>query len=127
MLSTSGTQVTIQYFLNLIKEQSPDISPSIFMTDRNQAQVNSICSMFPECHCIFYCWWHVLWAIQTHFNTKEFLELWTLIKDWVRITDDDKFNTSWKYIQEDTLVPKSLANYIAQDWLPHKEMWSVMS
>ncbi len=34
---------------------------------------------------------------------------------------------SWKYIQEDTLVPKSLAEYIAQEWLPHKDMWSVTS
>jgi len=42
MLSSNGTQSTIQYFLNLIKTQSPDVSPSIFMTDRDQAQVNSI-------------------------------------------------------------------------------------
>jgi hypothetical protein len=127
MLSSNGTQATIQYFLNLIKAQSPAISPSIFITDRDQAQVNSIRAVFPECRCVFYCWWHVLQAIWTHFNTKEFPDLWSLIQDWVCTTDDNEFNACWKYIEQDTLVPKSVAEYIARDWLPHKEMWSVMS
>jgi len=94
MLSSNGTQATIQYFLNLVKAQSPEVSPNIFMTDRDQAQVNSIRAIFPECRCIFYCWWHVLRAIQTHFNTKEFLELWSLIQDWIHTTDENQFNTS---------------------------------
>ncbi len=127
MLSSNGTQATIQYFLNLVKSQSPGISLSIFMTDRDHTQVNAIRSTFPKCPCVFYCWWHVLWAIQTHFNMKEFPELWSLIRDWVCITDDNEFNVSWKYIQEDTSVPKSLAEYIAREWLPHKDMWSVTS
>jgi MULE transposase domain len=127
MLSSNGTQATIQYFLNLIKGQNPGVSPSIFMTDRDQAQVNSIRATFPECSRVFYCWWHVLRAIRTHFNTKEFPELWSLIQDWVRMTDNNEFEACWKYIEEDTSVPKSVAQYIARDWLPHKKMWSVMS
>lgn len=127
MLSSNGTQATIQYFLNLIKAQSPGVSPSIFMTDRDQAQVNSIRAAFPECRRVFYCWWHVLRAIRTHFNTKEFPVLWSLIQDWVRTTEDNEFNAYWKYIESDTSVPKSLAQYIARDWLPYKEMWSTMS
>src|SRR6266849_8723151 len=102
MLSSNGTQATIQYFLNLVKAQSPEVSPNIFMTDRDQAQVNSIRAVFSECRRVFYCWWHVLRAIWTHFNTKEFPELWSLIQDWVRTTDENQFNTSWKYIEEDT-------------------------
>jgi hypothetical protein len=98
MLSSNGTQATIQYFLSLIKAQSPEVAPSIFMTDRDQAQVNSIWVVFPECRRVFYCWWHVLWAIRTHFNTKEFPELWTRIKDWVRVTDQTEFDACWKYI-----------------------------
>ena len=127
MLSSNGTQATIQYFLNLIKARSPGVSPSIFMTDRDQAQVNSIRAAFPECRRIFYCWWHMLRAIRTHFNTKEFPVLWSLIQDWVRTTDDNEFNAWWKYTEQDTSVPKSLAQYIARDWLPYKEMWSAMS
>jgi hypothetical protein len=127
MLSSNGTQATIQYFLNLIKAQSPSVAPSIFMTDRDQAQVNAIRVVFPECSRVFYCWWHVLRAIRTHFNTTEFPALWSRIKDWVRIIDEDEFNTCWKYIKEDTSVPSSVAKYIARDWLPYKEMWSAMS
>jgi MULE transposase domain len=127
MLSSNGTQATIEYFLKLIKARSPEIAPSIFMTDRDHAQVNAIRAAFPECQRIFYCWWHVLRAIRTHFNTKEFPDLWELIQDWIRTTDDDVFNDGWAQIQGDTDVPKSVAEYIGREWLPHKEMWSAMS
>jgi hypothetical protein len=126
MLSFNGTQATIQYFLNLIKAQSPAVSPSIFMIDHDQAQVNAIWVAFPECCRVFYCWWHVLQAIWTHFNTKKFPVLWSLIQDWVHTTDNNEFNVWWKYIEQDTSVPKSLAQYITWDWLPYKEMWSAM-
>src|SRR5216684_4641090 len=127
MLSSNGMQATIEYFLNLIKSQNPEISPSIFMTDRDHAQVNAIHAAFPQCQRVFYCWWHVLQAIHTHFNTKEFPKLWSLIQDWVRLIDDDKFNIYWKQIQGDPDVPKSVAEYITWEWLPHMEMWSMMS
>src|SRR5260370_2374290 len=93
MLLSNGTQVTIEFFLNLIKAQSSAVLPSIFMTDRDHAQVNAIRTVFPECQCIFYCWWHVLCLIQTHLNTREFPKLWTLITDWVRIIAHTNFNT----------------------------------
>src|SRR6266852_6024047 len=127
MLSSNSTQVIIQYFLNLIKAESSEIVSNMFMTDRVYAQVNSIQVVFPECCHIFYCWWHVLRAIHTHFNTKEFLELWSCIQDWVCVTDENEFNVCWKYIKEDTLVSKSMTEYIAWDWLSYKEMWSIMS
>jgi MULE transposase-like protein len=127
MLSSNGTQATIEYFLNLVKAQSPGILPSIFMTDHDHAQVNAIRAAFPECQHIFYCWWHVLRAIRTHFNTKEFPDLWSLIQNWVRVTDDNQFNACWTQIQENTEFPKSVADYITQEWLPHKDMWSAVS
>ncbi len=127
MLSSNGIQATIEFFLNLIKAQSPAVLPSIFMTDRDHAQVNAICTVFPECQCVFYCWWHMLHTIQTHFNTREFPKLWTLIQDWVRITDNKKFNTYWTQIQDNPEVPKSVSQYITWEWLPHKEMWSTVS
>src|SRR5258708_38950739 len=92
MLSSNGMQATIKFFLNLIKLQSPKILPSIFMMDCDHAQVNVICTAFPKCKRIFYCWWHVLHAIYTHFNIKEFPKLWTLIQYWVYKTDSNKFN-----------------------------------
>src|SRR6266849_1958055 len=110
-----------------MKARDTEISLRGITTDHDQAQVNSIWAVFPECRRVFYCWWHVLRAIRTHFNTKEFPELWSLIQDWVRTTDENQFNASWKYIEEDTSVPKSVAEYITQDWLPYKDMWSAMS
>ena len=83
--------------------------------------------MFPECQCIFYCWWHVLRAIWTHFNINEFSDLWSLIKEWVQTTDSKEFDAWWAQIQGDNKVPMSIAKYITWEWLPHKEMWSVMS
>ena len=127
MLSSNGTQATIEFFLNLIKARSPEIAPSIFMTDRDHAQVNAIRAAFPDCRRIFYCWWHVLRAIRTHFNTKEFPDLWELIQDWICTTDNNVFNNGWAKIQGDTDVPKSVAKYIGWEWLPHKDMWSAMS
>ncbi len=48
------------------------------MTDRDQAQVNAICDVYPSCH-VLYCWWHVLHAIWTHFVITKFQDLWVLI------------------------------------------------
>ena len=45
----------------------------------------------------------------------------------MRITDDNEFNAYWNKIQGNTKVLKSVAEYIAHDWLPQKEMWSAMS
>jgi hypothetical protein len=53
--------------------------------------------------------------------------LWSLIQDWVHIADEKEFNMYWTKIQGDTKVPKSVAEYIARDWLPQKDMWSAMS
>ena len=49
------------------------------------------------------------------------------MQDWVRTTDQNEFDACWKYIEKDTSVPKSVAEYIARNWLPYKEMWSAMS
>jgi hypothetical protein len=43
------------------------------------------------------------------------------------MVNDDEFKASWTQIQGDTKVPKSMAEYIAWEWLPHKEMWSATS
>jgi hypothetical protein len=98
--------------MNLIKAQNPCVSPLIFMTDRDQAQVNAICETYPSLH-IFYCWWHVLRAIRCHFIITEFQDLWALIQKWVRTTDQYEFDVWWEDIQNDCSVPQSLAEYLA--------------
>jgi hypothetical protein len=125
MLSSNRTQATIQFFLNFIKTQSPDVSPSIFMTDRDQAQVNAMKITYPS-SCVFYCWWHVLRAIRMHFVTSEFPDLWDLIKRWVQTPDQYEFDAMWEDIQSDESIPKSVAQYLAQEWVSCKEMWSAV-
>jgi hypothetical protein len=125
MLSSNGTYVTIKYFLDLIRAQSPNISPTIFMTDRDQAQVKAIRATYPGCR-VLYCWWHVLRAIRTRFKTKEFPKLWTLIQDWVHTNEKLEFDAWWDQMQSDTLNPDTVIGYLARDWVTCKDMWSAI-
>ena len=111
--------------MKLIKSRAPEVSPTIFMTDRDQAQVNAIREVYPNSRALF-CWWHVLRAIRCHFVVTEFPDLWTLIQKWVHSPDLYKFDTWWDDIQNDKSVPKSLVEYLAREWLPVKEMWSAV-
>ncbi len=95
------------------------------MTDQDQAQVNAIRDIYPSCR-VLYCWWHVLCAIQTHFVITEFQDLWVLIQKWVRMTNQYEFDAWWEDIQNNKLVPQSLVEYLAQEWIPVKEMWSAI-
>ena len=47
MITTSGTEVTIQFFLKFVKAQSPEITPAITMSNRNQVQLNAIAAVYP--------------------------------------------------------------------------------
>ena len=76
--------------------------------------------------CVSYCWWHVLRAIRTHFITLEFPELWDLIKRWVQTPDQYEFDTMWEDLQSNESIPKSMAQYLAWEWVPCKEMWSAV-
>src|SRR5216684_6130529 len=49
------------------------------------------------------------------------------LSNWVCITNSNEFNSCWTQIKEDTEVPKSMAEYIAREWLSHKDMWSAVS
>jgi hypothetical protein len=125
MLSSNGKYATIQYFLQIIKTQSPNISPNIYMTDRDQAQVKAICVTYPCCW-VLYCWWHILRAIWTYFMISAFLKLWTLIQDWVHTTDAAQFDAWWEQMQMNTSYPDTVIRYLAQDWVPCKDMWSAI-
>jgi hypothetical protein len=68
----------------------------------------------------------MLRAIRTHFVVTEFKELWALIQRWVRTTDQYEFESWWEDIQSNNSVPKSMAQYLAWEWMPVKEMWSAV-
>jgi hypothetical protein len=116
MLSSDGTEATITYFINFVKTCSPEIAPQITMSDWDQAQMNAINAVYPETMLLL-CWWHVLRAMRTHFRTEEFPELWERVREWVKTTDQSKFDSVWEWIQTDPSVPLSFVDYLKVNWM----------
>jgi transposase-like protein len=125
MLTSSGTEATIKYFLNFVKLRSSQISPAVIMTDRDKAQMNAISAVYPD-STVLLCWWHVLRAIRMHFRTEEFPELWERVREWVKVTDQTKFNSLWEWIQTDPSVPKSFVDYLQNNWMGIVPLWSAI-
>ena len=69
----------IAFFLKWIKDASPSVQPGIIMTDCNQAQIMALQSIYPQSQ-VLLCTWHVLHAMQSHFATNQFPELWDKVK-----------------------------------------------
>src|SRR6267378_5701013 len=86
MLSSSGTEATIKYFLNFVKLWSPEIRPTIIMSDCDKAQMNAVMGVFLE-STLLLCWWHVLCTMRMHFRMEEFPDLWNKVHEWVRASD----------------------------------------
>jgi hypothetical protein len=120
MISSNATEVTIVYFLLKVREESPDVEPKWVMSDKDRAQMNAVRHVYPKSRLIL-CWWHVLHAWRQHFVTSHHPELWTLLKDWIRLTDQDKFNIQWEKIK--LIAPLSVAQYLETEWLGDQSLW----
>ena len=107
MLSSSGMEATFTFFLNFVKKQSPQITPVIVMTDCDKVQMNAIMAVYLV-STVLLCWWHMLCAIQMHFHTEEFPDLWECICTWVRTSDQILFDWLWQEMQTHFLVPQVL-------------------
>ena len=116
----------VKFFLNWVQAASPDIRPSIFMSDRDQAQIAAIEQAYPLSR-IFLCTWHVLRAMRRHFVTDMFKPLWDKIQIWVKTSDSAEFSKIWEEISSDPLVPQSLIDYFKTEWMPITHMWSRVS
>jgi hypothetical protein len=123
MLSSSGTEATVKFFLNWVKERNPEIKPAIIMTDCNQAQINTIKAVYSD-STIYLCWWHVLCAMRTHFCTEEFPKLWEHVREWVKTPDRSKFESWWDEMQTDPSAPQSFIDYLKVNWMTIMPMWS---
>jgi hypothetical protein len=123
MLLSSGTEATIQFFLNWVKEQNLEIKPAIIMTDHNQAQINMLKAIYPD-STIYLCWWHVLCTMWTHFCTEEFPKLWECVCEWVKTPDQSKFESWWDEMQTNHSVPQSFIDYLKVNWMTIVPMWS---
>jgi len=123
MITTSGTEATIKFFLNFVKARSPEITPAIAMSDRDQAQLNAISAVYLD-STVLLCWWHVLRAMRMHFRTEEFPKLWERVREWVKTPDQSKFESWWDEMQADPSVPLSFLDYLKLNWMPIVPMWS---
>ncbi len=126
MLSSNGTEATIQYFLNFVKTRSPEITPWITMSDRDQAQMNAIKAVYPGTTLLL-CWWHMLRTMRMHFRTEEFPELWERIREWVKTSDQLRFDSVWNWIQTDPSVPQSFVDYFKTNWMGIVPLWAGIS
>jgi hypothetical protein len=133
MLASNGRQETIQYFLRLNHERSPDVLPRYFMSDFDKAQINACRTASTECAAqlrasyvsfILLCWWHVLHAWQQNIRTSQHPELWELLKKWLRMVDEAEFEATWLKIQE--IAPPKFIEYLEDYWMSPdvKFMWS---
>jgi hypothetical protein len=96
MLASSGTQATISYFLRLNRLRSPLIKPRYIISDFDWAQIHACIAEYEAF--ILLCWWHVLHAWQQHFKISSHPDLWELLKQWIRITDEAEFYMMWNRI-----------------------------
>jgi hypothetical protein len=123
MISSNSTEETVSFFLKSMKDRFPAVDPEYFISDKDQAQLNSI-----ECHypmaMIYLCWWHVLHAWRSHFSTSEFPELWEKLKKWIRIADEAEFWDEWKTIR--AIAPVSVVEYFETHWIPNVKQWSAV-
>lgn len=124
MISSNGTESTVNFFLATLRYNNPGVISKIFMCDFDWATINSIRRQYPE-SILLLCWWHVLHAWQQHFVISHYPELWALLKKWHRVTDEIEFWICWGKIQ--TLAAPSFVAYIERYWLPQKDLWSAVS
>jgi hypothetical protein len=123
-MSTSNTMIpAITFFLKWIKDASPGIRPKILMTDCDQAQIAALQTVYPQSR-VLLCTWHVLRAMQSHFVTNQFLELWDKVKAWVKSDKMANFLNLWDEISTDPSIPQSFVQYLAKEWVPSPHMWS---
>ena len=113
----------IAFFLKWIKDASPSITPRILMTDRDQAQITALQTVYPQSQ-VLLCTWHVLCTMQSHFAMNEFPDLWNNIKAWVKTDNLMEFFNLWDKISTDPSVPQSFVQYLTTEWMPSPHMWS---
>jgi MULE transposase domain len=123
MLASNSTTDTIRFFLLWVKGVSPAVRPAVIMTDCDKAQIAALQDVYPHSR-IFLCTWHVLRAMRSHFATNEFPVLWEKIKTWVKTDKMAEFQQISDEIFSNPLIPQSLVQYLATDWLPMSHLWS---
>jgi len=125
MISSNGTEGTINFFLQSIRTRNLTVIPEYFMSDKDHAQMNAIKRQYPK-SAILLCWWHVLHAWQQHFVIIAYPEVWDLLKKWIRVTHRAEFWQQWERIK--ILAPESVIEYLQTYWMGDEniKLWSAI-
>lgn len=83
MISSSGTERTLTYYLTRFRELNPTL-PYLAMSDFDWAQLNALTTVYPEL-LILLCWWHVLRAWRKHLPQAETETVWPLLGAWYAV------------------------------------------
>ena len=102
------------------------ITLQITMSDHDKAQMNAVKAVYPETTLLL-CWWHVLRAMRMHFRTEEFPELWERVQEWVKTSDQSRFDSVWDWIQTNPSVPQSFVDYLKTNWMGIVPLWAGIS
>ena len=125
MLVSNGMTDTIVFFVGWVRDMSLVVQLVVIMTNHDHAQINVLRIVYPDSQ-ILLCKWHVLHAIQLHFNTNEFLDLWAKVRTFVNTSELADFARLWVEILNDPSVPQSFMQYMKTEWLPEVKMWSIV-
>ena len=123
MLTSNRTTENIAFFVQWVRDASPEVRPTVIMTDCDQAQINALETVYPQSQ-IALCHWHVLRAIRSHFVTTEFEALWQKIKAMVATDNQAAFDRFWHEISTDPSVPPSVVKYLNDVWMKKTRLWS---
>ena len=125
MLASNGMTDTIAFFVGWVRDVSPAVRPAVIMTDRDRAQMNVLRLVYPDSQMLLYKW-HVLCAMQSHFNTSEFPELWAKVKALVNAPQSADFVRLWVEISNDPSVPQSFVQYMRTEWILEVKLWAMV-
>ncbi len=127
MMSSDGTQATIEFDLRTVRSETPAVIPKEFMTDHDHAQINAIEHIYPE-STVRWCKWHVLHAWRQHFCIPQFPALWDLLQKWIRASTHPDFDSIWQLILnlDAHECPPSVIAYLKEYWISFKHYWSAV-
>ena len=90
MIASNGTTNTIAFFVSWVRDTSLAVQPAVIMTDCNCTQINTLRFIYLDSQ-ILLCKWLVLHAMQSHFSTNEFPDLWAKVKAFVNASESADF------------------------------------
>src|ERR1700730_7661632 len=123
MITSNVQQETLTFFPQTVRARNGNVKLKWIMSDKDHAQMNSIRLIYPESQLLL-CWWHVLHTWQQYFVTSHHPELWSLLKAWVRITNQETFDRQWECIK--ALAPASVTQYLETEWWAEQDLWSAV-